>query len=536
MRSKRILHVVVVVVALLGPRAALTQTAPSASSQSTTTGKAQRDVAIPSQTLSTTTMSAPAGTASKASRSERAVQGTAGATATYQLQNEAANQQAAVGNYTDAVTGFEQAKGIAHVSSDAKAEAESSLNLARAIDLSRGKDGLDETRLHRLESAYRDAVQLGDVSQRAAAHNGWATTLLREGDAADAVQQLNAIDLPQVEPARRAVYRYNLAMANERLGNWEQAYNSYIAAIADKPEYQSASEAAFRLLHSRPEPHINEAVKLSETLLSKGQTASAERYTKQYLDLWAKAPGSQRLLAALLEYYAVAPLTLETLQTQEWSYLQHLAAMAGLLKRTGDLFREAGKFREALARYSAAWALAGDSEAALYAASLLHEQRQLIDSNGQLFDHLVQGIFEVKGIQYSKQDWPNILRLHTILGTIFEQEKKWGSESDSHSAIFQWRHAIDAEEQVRRADPTFPRSPMLYLKLANAYRETGHSSVALDLYLSAADAFVAASNPQQAKVAIKQVQSLNMKIAPSARERIQKLDYAIQELSSKPQA
>jgi len=364
-------------------------------------------------------------------------------------------------------------------------------------------------------------------------------------------------------------------------GQLGKAYDSYIAAIADKPEYQSASEAAFRLLHSRPEPHIHEAVKLSETLLSKGQAASAERYTKQYLDLWAKEPGSQRLLAALLEYYAVAPLTLETLQTQEWSYLQHLAAsapalgqpignirvacfdsftpvfehfqarnlvpawandewqqgaMAGMLKRTGDLFREAGKFREALARYSAAWALAGDSEAALYAASLLHEQRQLIDSNGQLFDQLVQGIFEVKGIQYSKQDWPNILRLHTILGTIFEQEKKWGSESNSHSAIFQWRHAIYAEEQVRRADPKFPRSPMLYMKLASAYRDTGNGSVALDLYLSAADAFVAASNPQQARVAMKQVQSLNMKIAPAAQERIQKLDFAIQELSSKPQA
>jgi tetratricopeptide (TPR) repeat protein len=383
--------------------------------------------------------------------------------------------------------------------------------------------------------------------------------------------------LQQVEPAKRAVYRYNFAAANEKLGNWEQAYNNYLAAIADKPEYQSASEAAFRLLRNRPEPRIAEAVKFSETLLSTGQTESAERYTKQYLDLWGKQPGSQQLLAALLQYYAVAPLTLEMLQTREWVYLQQLAgsapglgqpianirvarfdsfspvfepfqarelvpawaneewqqrAMAGMLKRTGDLFRQAGKFREALAGYSAAWALAGDSEAALYAASLLHEQRQLIDSNGQLFNQLLQGIFEVKGMQYSKQDWPNILRLHTILGTIFEQEQKWGSESDSHSAIFQWRHAISAEEQVRRGDPKFPRSPMLYMKLASAYRETGNRSAALDLYLSAAEAFVEASNPQQATVAMKQAQSLDVKIPPAAQERIQKIDFAIRTLSS----
>jgi len=51
-------------------------------------------------------MSAPAGASSKTSRSEREVQGTAGATATYQLQSEAAHQQAAVGNYTDACDRF----------------------------------------------------------------------------------------------------------------------------------------------------------------------------------------------------------------------------------------------------------------------------------------------------------------------------------------------------------------------------------------------------------------------------------------------
>lgn len=109
--------------------------------------------------------------------------------------------------------------------------------------------------------------------------------------------------------------------------------------------------------------------------------------------------------------------------------------MAGMLKRTGDLLRQAGKFREALPGYSAAWALAGDSEAVLDAASLLREQRQLIDSNGQLFDQLLQGIFEVRGMQYSKQDWPNILRLHTILGTIVEQEKIYHGHGNNHGHV-----------------------------------------------------------------------------------------------------
>ena len=53
------------------------------------------------------------------------------------------------------------------------------------------------------------------------------------------------------------------------------------------------------------------------------------------------------------------------------------------------------------------------------------------------------------------------------------------------SAIFQWRHAVEAESQIRKSNPKYPRSPELYVKLANAYREKGDPQ-AVDFYLSAA--------------------------------------------------
>jgi hypothetical protein len=482
----------------------------------------------------------------------------------YSGRFEEARQKAAIGNYAEAITGFQDVADRAHQLNDSDTEAESSLRLARAIELSGSKGTLDDASFAQAKLAYDRAIQFGNPGQQASARNGLASMLLRRGDPAGAVTQLRAIDLAKVDASHRAVYRYNLGLANEKSGNWAEAYSSYLGAIGDKPEYGSAAQATFALLQRSTQPRISEAVQFNNSLLSTGQISSAGGYTKQLLERWAGKPDSQRLLAALLQYYSVSPLTLDDLREREWPYLQQIAssapelaepirdiqvacfgsfppmfehyqaldffrgwaggdwqqaAMGQMLKRAGDEFKQSGKFQDALSRYAAAWALSFDADAALYAASVLHDHRQFIDSNERLFDQLLNGIIEVKGMDYSKLDWPNILRMHTLLGTIFEQEKHWGSETELRSAIFQWNRAIYAEAQIRHSNPQYPPSPELYMKLANAYQQTGNSK-ALELYLTAAQAFADTGNVKQARSALAAAGSLNGSKAPSVQQRM----------------
>ena len=482
----------------------------------------------------------------------------------YSGKFEEARQKAAMGNYSEAIAGFAEVADLAHQQNDSKAEAESSLRLARTIELSSDK-GLDDANFGRAKGAYERAIQVGGPDEQASARNGLATMMLHRGDSAGAVAQLRAIDLEKVDVSHRAVYRYNLGVASEKSGSWVNAYSSYIAAIGDKPEYAPAAQATFALLQKSPEPRIAETAKFNGVLLSAGQVSSAGVYTKQLLEQWAGKPDSQRLLAALLDYYSVSPLSLDDLRAREWPYLQRVAdsspelsepireiqlacfgtfnpmfehydamsffrawagsdwqqaAMGHMLKRAGDELKKKSQFEEALARYSAAWALSLDTDAALYAASLLHDQRQLVGSNQNLYNQLLNGIFEVKGMDYSKLDWPNILRMHTLLGTIFEQDKHWGSEGETRSAIFQWNRAIYAESQIRKTDPRYPPSPELYMKLAYAYQQTGNAK-ALDYYVMAAQAFADAGNAKQARSALSAATSLSGSKVPSVRQHIE---------------
>jgi tetratricopeptide (TPR) repeat protein len=477
-----------------------------------------------------------------------------------------------MGNYSEAASSFEDAKELAHQSNDTTAEAQSSLYLARSIELSKPKGTLSPAEYQRADAAYAEAARFGDNTQKAAALNGRALLMLGRGDSAGALQQLGAINLKEVDPAHRAAYRFNTGLAWEKGGQWKKAYDSYVAAIAEKPEYQSSTEAAFRLLHDG-QPRIPEAVSFINTLLNNGQTVSAGKYAKQLLQEWAGQSYSQELLSALLRYYAIAPTTLADLRDKEWPYLNRVAsgaphlqrpiaeiqtawfgtfepifqfqdaihlfpdwagpesrqtAMAGLLKKAAGLLRDEGKSEGALARYSAAWSISADAESALYAATILQDQRSLITNNKALFDHLLNGIINVKGHAYQKDDWPNILRLHVVLGTIFEQQKQWGSETELRSAIFQWQHAITAEKRIRETDPNYPPSPMLYMSLAKAYRAKGDVK-ALDFYLSAGEAFAKAENTKDARTALQAASTLKWAGAdsPPAQERLHRLDAEI---------
>jgi hypothetical protein len=125
---------------------------------------------------------------------------------------------------------------------------------------------------------------------------------------------------------------------------------------------------------------------------------------------------------------------------------------------------------DALSRYALAWSVnRGDVSAALYAADVLMEHGSDEDPHGLLLNRFIEKLFTSKGEAYKSEDWLNILRLHTVLGTIYSRQKQWGTAGDPRSARFQFEHALQAEQRYRSQHPEFPRSPGLYAQLGEVY-------------------------------------------------------------------
>ena len=91
-------------------------------------------------------------------------------------------------------------------------------------------------------------------------------------------------------------------------------------------------------------------------------------------------------------------------------------------------------------------------------------------------NQFIRTLFMTKGEAYKSEDWLNILRLHTILGTIYTRQKKWGTYADPEGALFLFEHAMQAEQRYRSQHPEFPRSPGLYAQLGD-----GHSKEAREV-------------------------------------------------------
>jgi hypothetical protein len=77
---------------------------------------------------------------------------------------------------------------------------------------------------------------------------------------------------------------------------------------------------------------------------------------------------------------------------------------------------------------------------------------------------------------------------------------------------------------------------LLYAKLANAYRQSGNASKAIEWYVTAAQSFVEVSNATAAQATMKDARSLNVQLTPAIRNRIEQTESAIQQLLSDPKS
>jgi tetratricopeptide (TPR) repeat protein len=397
------------------------------------------------------------------------------------------------------------------------------------------------------ERLYRELLGHGTTSDQNLARNELGTLMLKLDRARDAATAFNGIKF-DADPSRRYVYRFNVARGLEAIGDIAGATSSYVAAAADKPEFEPAVDAAIVTLGRKFSPQ--DADRLVWTLLHAHQLHDVDRATEALLPMAdSNAPS---LLAARLMWEVEAKLDRDRFKQSEQvllrktraaigatvsdlasrSYLDDAlavprdgegpltvdfyrllgaptplpglnavslpAAFARVVKHTGDLFEARELHQQALARYLYAWAFdQGDEAPAVYAAMLIKEHPDL-DPEKRALNALINRIFAVKGVAIAADDVPNSFRLHVVLGTIFEKLGNWLPEEDSHTALFQWKAAVSDEERIRRTDPSRPASPGTYMHLAECYRRAQRPELASKNYSLAGDAFKAAHRDEEA--------------------------------------
>ncbi len=412
-----------------------------------------------------------------------------------------------------------------------------------AIALYRQAEELLARRPEDLPSSPWGLLSADATGWQAKTYNDYAVELLRSRDASKAVQLLASLDvdhLPGLSAATRSRYQYNYGRALESAGN-SNAANAYLASLRWDTSFEAAAEALMRLARaSEPAVCVETAASLSDLLIEGGSLALAERALLQSLEVpeWsAFGDASARLLESLVRLWTamrseivdfqqawglllnglmvedtspelrrrlreifaafLLPLSIEfdANQAQQlfpaWSNSPSDAVIfSQLLTRIGDAYLRANEPQQALQRYALAWSMNHENaEPALYIANILMWFPQEVDSSDELLDDFVEELFGGGREPNFPDDLPNTLRLYSVLGEIFAKKESWGSPSEPKSAIFQWEQAVGVQKRLDDEHMLAQAVPVLHQNLADAYMQTGETSLAKRYYLRAAEGY-----------------------------------------------
>jgi hypothetical protein len=158
-------------------------------------------------------------------------------------------------------------------------------------------------------SHYEAVAAQGDAVQARAARNGLGVLLLREGRPADALAAMREIDIAAVPAPQQFVFHSNLAHGYEATGELNEALASYKAALAQEPGFGPAQEGAFRVLHLRRPPPVQEAQALVQMLADQGQARAAGERLRDLLIAWAGQAAGSELLPLLARTYVTAKVS-----------------------------------------------------------------------------------------------------------------------------------------------------------------------------------------------------------------------------------
>src|SRR5262249_51735946 len=103
----------------------------------------------------------------------------------------------------------------------------------------------------------------------------------------------------------------------------------------------------------------------------------------------------------------------------------------------------------------------------------------------------------------TREDWDAIYRCHLVLAGIAESQDKWGPPEQSNSAVFQLKHAVEAEKRLHvGADRNQPPLGWLNDRLGRACESAGQPTDAANAYWLAAYGFLYTRDPQKASSAL----------------------------------
>ncbi len=399
------------------------------------------------------------------------------------------------------------------------------------------------------------------------------------------------------EPASHARYLYNLARASEKTGDLKSAKNYYRDAARKDKQFLPASRAWFRvsLKQEVNEGLIREAVSLLEEMLNQNNLTAAKK-TYQLIfnqEAWVRQERFDRLLISFAQYMTATKLSPAKLEESwEFKVLNELiqkkvpvhkvaveilsiyndrvefpitfqpgshneyfvktlmgfshghrsSVLSALAKVAGDGFYADLQLPDkALERYALAWTLDNNNtEAALFAANLLldkasdsgSENPYIVDLTGA-FDNLISSLFNFKGRAYQSNDLENIFRLHLILGSIYEKQKKWGPSRSAQSAIFQFKHAIRTHEKLKYKKPETVGSVIgIRVSLAKAYEGAEQYKNSLLSYVDAIDEAVNEGEIEFAKDTLSNLDRLSpqVNLKPVDRRRLENLKKRLQSM------
>jgi len=482
--------------------------------------------------------------------------------AQWEASSQAARQQALIGDFGDADKEFQRALTQAK---DERTQAQIKIDYAEALSRTSGGRP-EEAKLNKQAADLYEAVlpaATGELRVRAA--NNYGTLLLREEKAEEAVRVLESVRnepaLNVEDEASQARYLYNLGRAYDLSNKPDEARVRYEQSARTDPSFAPAARAVTRIANNQPPTteRLTAEAAWIEMLTERGDlTLSAKALESAFAqEPWREHDAFPHLLRALMSFLTAAKVALPVLQDTWVPRLaqvpnDHVASFAiakeliavcikdlpvafqpeaarpmfnatlnklparpqgptpqvilsRLLKSVGDVYVEAGQPPKALQRYSLGTAmdLHGDGiDAALYAANLLLGYGKDIDPDDKYLDQLVSRLFDAKGGAYYNEDWDDVLRLHTVLGTIFQERKDWGSEGTVRSAIFQYDRALRAHQRVTATQSASAPVDPLRVRLASSYDGAGRYEDATRTYLDAAQGAIQNNNSPIAREAI----------------------------------
>jgi hyperosmotically inducible protein len=457
--------------------------------------------------------------------------------------------------------------------------------LLKFVDAVRGGEmnaKLDEAAATEIGNAYQRALSESSGAESFKVHNDYGVFLLDRQNAPEAVKVFEAgrDELDAVGPRVAARYLQNYGLAQVRTQHVDEALTTFWTALDKDPSLSLTADAAVSILRGFPADRGSMlAVERLQRLLDANSLDAAERLLISVMDsdAWHDQPQAMALLPELFVTFAIRNDTPYSTIVKEWlPRLDHLRFelqneprnkveqlllvfegkdlpmsfdgdverhfslwtepeqrrnLSRLLRQTGDAMVDREPKRAA-ERYIAAWKLDRNNVDALTSlANLLAEWDD--EKVPMLLGQLVDNAWDAKLGAIASGDDAAELRLHMVLGAIFDRQGKFEPSTDPRTSSFQYAAALAAYERLR-LKPDAPVYPGVYSNAALSFKRLGKTAEAWHAYVSAADANLHTGDVESAARMLERCDELGYEPGDVDQERMRALRTAIDEQTRTP--